>query len=170
MMERSVLACLATLLMGCATLESTVVAVDEALYEAVDSHPVTGQPMFNVVSEPKEIATAKHFVDRVRSELVAAGNGFDQPSHRLRQIERVFGRLLSVAHRQHLPWRVHLADHPMSNAFTPGGGEVVVEDLYGNIPTEGSIRGFPHHTHSALVDALDDAVVQQVLAGPDSHI
>ncbi len=42
---------------GCETLTRGVVAVDEALYEIVPTHPVTGRPMANLVTEEREIET-----------------------------------------------------------------------------------------------------------------
>ena len=45
---------------GCETVEQVATGVDEALYEVVPPHPVTGRPMANLVTEDREVAVAQN--------------------------------------------------------------------------------------------------------------
>ena len=87
---------------GCATLEG----LDRGLYDSsrtiAPTHPVTGKPVLNVVSEDREIATAQEIWAAVVEEAQREGILIDAPGPRLTQIRSVFERLVSVAHRQHL--------------------------------------------------------------------
>ena len=114
---------------GCQGLGQTLTAVDQGLYEAVPTHPVTGLPMANLVSEEKEIRVAQARWKKLATAARREGILVDPPGPRLQQISRVFSVLLSVAHRQGLPWQVHLFRHPKVNAATLGGGQCEIDAL-----------------------------------------
>lgn len=90
----------------------------------VVTNPVTGSPQLDVVSEEDEIATARRVWSVVRDRNEAYGHEIDRPGERLARTRRVFERLVGVAHRQQLPWDVHVIESPEVNAATPGGGIV----------------------------------------------
>jgi hypothetical protein len=146
----------AVLCASCETLEYTVAAVDQALYEVVPIHPVTGRPVPNLVTEEQEVRQAGQ---RHQKLIVAAqqqGVAVDPPGERLNHLQRVFWRLVAVAHRQQLAWQAHLIEHPKVNAFTIGGGYVYVyEGLYGN---------------EGLVADRDDDELAAVLAHEIAHV
>jgi hypothetical protein len=144
---------------GCQTVGQVATGVDEALYEAVPTHPVTGRPMANLVSEERELATAESVWQRVASAVRREGGQVDPPGRRLTQVQRVFSDLVAVAHRQHLPWEVHLLGHPMPNAGTPGGGMVFV---FEGIFTD-------HRGGQGFVHPQDDAIAA-VLAHEIAHV
>ena len=126
--------CAASFLAGCATLE----ALDRGLYDTsravAPTHPVTGQPVLNAVSEEQEIRQAQQAWAQLAAEAQREGIVVDPPVPRSRQIAMVFDRLVAVAHRQHLPWEVHLVEVDQVNALTWGGGMVVVLDgLFGGL-------------------------------------
>ena len=50
------------------------------------------------------------------------------------------------------------------------GGHPLGQDLQRNLATELRVLGLPDHTHPALADLLDQAVVVQLLAGFDGHL
>jgi hypothetical protein len=124
--------------LGCAEFGQIATAVDEALYETVPTHPVTGQPMVTVVSEEQEIAQAKQLWQQLEAAAMREGIAVDPAGPRLERVRSAFNRLVRVAHRQWLPWEAHLVSVPESNALAAGGGLVVVfDDLFGGlIPTE----------------------------------
>lgn len=105
-------------------------SLDHGLYEAsgvlAPRHPVTGRPVLNVVPESLEIRLARDFWADYREDARARGVAIDPPGRRLDRLRRRFADLVAVAHRPELPWEVHLADDPTPNAFTAGGGLVVV--------------------------------------------
>lgn len=104
--------------------------VDRTIYEATGAiaprHPVTGKRVFNVVPEALEVKLAREFFRDYTEEAHARGIAIDPPGERLARLRRTFDRLVAVAHRRNLPWEVHLVDDATENAFTPGGGLVVV--------------------------------------------
>ncbi|NNL65603.1 MAG: M48 family metalloprotease, partial [Myxococcales bacterium] len=104
--------------------------IDRTIYEASGAvaprHPVTGRPVLNVVPETLEVRLARDFFREYAQRATARGVAVDPPSVRLERVRRSFRRLVGVAHRRHLPWEVHLVDEPVPNAFTAGGGLVVV--------------------------------------------
>jgi len=123
---------------GCATLQQA----DEALYSTTEkvapTNPVTGRPTFNIVSQEQEIASAQASWEKIAAAANTEGIAIDPPGPHLRQMRIVFYNLVAVAHRQDLPWEIHLVDTPMNNAMTPGGGMVFVfEGLYGGLVPEG---------------------------------
>jgi hypothetical protein len=109
---------------------SELETLDRGLYEAsgvvAPRHPVTGRPVLNVVSEPLEIRLARDFWADYRESARARSVAIDPPGRRLDRLRRRFADLVAVAHRPELPWEVHLVDDPTPNAFTAGGGLVVV--------------------------------------------
>ena len=113
-------------LMGCETMGRAVVAMDRGLYEVVPLHPVTGRPVANLVSQEQEVRGAGQRHQQIVTAAARQGVALDMPGPRRDQMERVFKRLVAVAHRQQLPWQVHLVDHETVNAFTTGGGYVYV--------------------------------------------
>ncbi len=141
---------------GCETLERSFAAVDQALYEIVPIHPVTGRPVPNLVTEEQEVRQAG---EQHRMLIIAAQREdipVDPPGERLDQLRRAFARLVAVAHRQQLPWQIHLIDHPTVNAFTIGGGYVYVfEGLSGE---------------QGLVRNRDDDELAAVLAHEIAHV
>jgi hypothetical protein len=44
------------------------------------------------------------------------------------------------------------------------------QDLDRHFSVEAGVGGFPNHTHAALADLLEQAVVQQLLSGFDGHM
>jgi len=133
-------------------------ALDRTLYEAsgvvAPTHPVTGRPVLNVVPEAYEVQLARDFFERYAEEVRAQGFAVDLPGRRTTRVQRVFRRLVSVAHRPGLPWAVHRVSSPAENAFTAGGGLVVVLDgLFGT-----------------LVPEDDDASLAAVLAHEIAHV
>lgn len=144
---------------GCETTGEIVAEVDQVLYEAVPTHPVTGRPMANLVSEEKEIALARESWQQLADAAERGNIAIDPPGARSEQIQRVFSNLVAVAHRQHLTWEVHLLRHPMANAMTPGGGMVFVfEGIFTDHPAgQGFVR--PDDDHLAAVLAHEIAHV-----------
>jgi hypothetical protein len=104
--------------------------LDRGLYEASGAvaprHPVTGRPVLNVVPESLEVRMARDFWEQYREAALARGAAVDPPGERLAVVRRRFAQLVAVAHRPGLPWEVHLVEDPAPNAFTAGGGLVVV--------------------------------------------
>ena len=49
------LALVACVLIGCETLGQSAAVLDEALYEIVPTHPVTGRPVPNLINESQEV-------------------------------------------------------------------------------------------------------------------
>ncbi len=120
---------------GCETAGQFATGVDQALYEMVPTHPVTGRPMANLLTEEQEVSIAQNSWGRLAAAASSEGIAIDPAGRRLDQIKWVFSGLVAVAHRQHLPWEVHLLRHPMPNAMTPGGGMVLVfEGIFTDYP------------------------------------
>ncbi|MGH7536308.1 MAG: M48 family metallopeptidase, partial [Gemmatimonadales bacterium] len=150
MVRRLAAVALAFWTLGCATLE----AVDQAAYESIPVNPVTGALIFNVISEQTEIQQARDAWTQLVAEAVEKGVAVDSPGSRLDRTRDAFGRLVGVAHRPSLPWEVHLVGVPVVNAFTPGGGMVIVFDgLFGG-----------------LIPAEDDDALAAVLAHEIAHV
>lgn len=148
---------LVVLMAGCESFAPVARGVDRVLDEAIPAHPVTGAPMVSVVPESREIARAQS----IWAGLVArdpSGASIDPPSARLDQISRVFGDLVSVSHRQHLPWQVHLVDDRTPNAVALGGGLVIV-----------STGLFTDHPSGEGFVAPDDEELAAVLAHEIAH-
>jgi len=105
-------------------------ALDRGLYEASGAvaprHPVTGRPVLNVVPEALEIRMAHDFWEEYREAALVRGTAVDPRGERLDLVRRRFAELVAVAHRPELPWEVHLVEDATPNAFTAGGGLVVV--------------------------------------------
>jgi hypothetical protein len=142
--------CAATL--GCETLA----AGDRVLYDVVPLHPVTGEPVPNLIPAAQEIEHAQRQHEEIVAQSVREGVAFDPAGPRLDQIRRVFARLLAVAHRQELPWSAHLLVKPDVNAYTIGGGRVYVyEGLFGP---------------AGLVRDGDDDELAAVLAHEIAHV
>lgn len=117
-------------------------------------HPVTGLPAPQRMPEERELALARQSWRALRTMAVAEGFPVDPPGARLERIREVFDRLVAVAHRPSLPWAVHLIGSPEANAYTVGGGLVVV--------LEGLFDG--------LVPAEDDDALAAVLAHEIAHV
>ena len=104
--------------------------IDRTIYEASGAvaprHPVTGRPVLNVVPEALEVRLARDFFRDYAQRAAARGVAIDPPGARMERVRHSFRRPVGVAHRRHLPWEVHLVDEPIPNAFTAGGGLVVV--------------------------------------------
>lgn len=143
-------------LLGCAEFIS---ALDRSLDQMVVAHPVTGEPMLDVMPEHEEIARAQEFWQQVVRALPAQDIRVDPGGPRQAQLERVFRELVAVAHRQHLPWQVHLIDDPTPNAVTPGGGLVV---FFSGIFTD-------HPARKGFLSPRDDEVAA-VLAHEIAHV
>lgn len=132
--------------------------LDRHIYEATGAvaprHPVTGRPVLNVVPETLEVRLARDFFRDYAAQARARGARVDPPGRRLARVRRVFARLVDVAHRRTLPWEVHLVDDPTPNAFTAGGGLVVVlSGLWEEVLTDG-----------------DEAALAAVLAHEIAHV
>jgi len=126
--------------------EADLGSLDRGLYEAggavAPSHPVTGRPTLNVVPEALEIRLARDFFRQYAGQARAGGAAVDPPGARLERVRAVFGALVAVAHRPQLPWEVHLVEDPSANAFTAGGGLVVLlSGLWDGILEEGDDAG-----------------------------
>ena len=138
-------------LAGCATL-------DRALYDTSTAvappHPVYGTPVFNVVPEAQEVAQARQAWAQIDAVARQHGVAVDLSGERLARVRTVFAQLVAVAHRQQLPWEAHLLAAPDVNAFTFGGGIVVVFD--------GLFDG--------LVAPQDDEELSAVLAHEIAHV
>lgn len=116
---------------GCATLDRTLYDTSTSI---APPHPVYGTPVFNVVPEAQEVAQAQQAWAQLASSARQHNFAVDAPGDRLIRIRTVFAQLVAVAHRQQLPWEVHLLAVPEVNAFTFGGGVVVVFDgLFGEM-------------------------------------
>ena len=143
-------------LTACETMGQMALAVDESLDEITPVHPVTGRPVPNFVSDEQEVSRARQRHQQLLEAAAKEGVAVDPPRPRFNQLERIFSRLRLVAHRQHLPWQVHLIDHEEVNAFTIGGGYVYVfEGLYGR---------------NGLVRDWDDDEIAAVLAHEIAHV
>jgi len=142
--------------LGCESVGTAAKKADEALYKSVPMHPVTGRPIANLVSEQQEVQTAEDQHRQIAALTRSKGIPLDPPSAQLERVQQVFRRLVAVAHRQELPWQVHLIEDPTVNAFTPGGGYVYVfTGLFG--------------TNGLIVDGSDDELAA-VLAHEISHV
>jgi predicted Zn-dependent protease len=118
---------------GCVTL-------DQALYDTSKAvappHPVYGTPVFNIVPEDQEVAQAHQAWAQLDAAARAHGIAVDPSGERIARIHSVFAQLVAVAHRQQLPWEAHLLAVDQVNAFTFGGGMVIVFDgLFGEMVT-----------------------------------
>jgi Zn-dependent protease with chaperone function len=133
-------------------------SIDRGLYEAsgavAPSHPVTGRPVLNVVPEALEVRLARDFFRQYAEQARARGAAVDPPGARLDRVRAIFAGLVSVAHRPQLPWEVHLVDDPSTNAFTAGGGLVVVLSGLWN----------------GMLGEADDAGLAVVLAHEIAHV
>ena len=111
---------------GCATLE----ALDQALYEIVPTHPVTGAPVANIVSTESEVRSAAQQHARIEGAVRQVGLQLDPPGVHLDQMIRVLQRVgpVATAHRPGLPWQYWLIPDRSVNAFTTGGGFVYFYD------------------------------------------
>ena len=121
--------------------QNTLEDLDRDLYqtsrELAPPHPVTGKPVLNPISEAWEIDLARSVWEAVRSQAEAIGIPVDPPGPRLERVRAVFARLVAVAHRPTLPWEVHLLGLGQANAYTPGGGIVVMLDgIFGGMVAE----------------------------------
>ena len=104
------------------------------LHRGRTPHPVYGTPVFNVVPEAQEVAQAQQAWAQIEAAARAHGITIDPPGERLAQIRTVFDQLVAVAHRQQLPWQAHFLAVDRVNAFTFGGGMVIVFDgLFGGM-------------------------------------
>lgn len=127
-------AALSGILFGCAALTELDQASYDASSQLAPSHPVYGTPIFNLVSEEREIAQASQAWAQIEAAAQEQGIAIDPEGERLDGIRSAFQRLVAVAHRRDLPWKVHLLDAEDVNAFTFGGGLVVVLDgLFGGL-------------------------------------
>ena len=118
-------------LTGCATIDRGLYDASSALAPA---HPIYGTPVFNVIQQEREVAPAQQQWAGLAAEAQREGVAVDPPGGRTDRLRSVFDRLVAVAHRPQLPWQVHLVDEPEVNAFTWGGGMVVVWDgLFGGM-------------------------------------
>lgn len=123
---------------GCATLTELDQSAHEASAAVAPPHPVYGTPIFNLVPEEQEVAAAREAWTQIEAAFRQQGIAIDPAGERLGQIRAVFQRLVEVAHRQQLPWEVHLLGAEDVNAFTAGGGLVVVLDgLFGGLVEPG---------------------------------
>jgi predicted Zn-dependent protease len=138
-------------LSACASLDRTLYDISTAVAPA---HPVYGTPVFNVIPEQQEVAQAQEGWARLEAAARQQGIAVDLPGPRLERIRTLFAQLVAVAHRQQLPWQVHLLGVETVNAFTMGGGTVVVFDgLFGG-----------------LIAADDDQELAAVLAHEIAHV
>ena len=136
---------------GCATIAQALYDTSTAV---APPHPVYGIPVFNVVPEAQEVAQARQAWAQIDAAARQHGIAVDPPGERLVRIRTVFTQLVAVAHRQQLPWEIHLVEAPDVNAFTPGGGMVIVLDgLFGG-----------------LVAPEDDEELAAVLAHEIAHV
>lgn len=141
-------------LLSCAPLTELDQAAYDTSSQLAPTHPVYGTPIFNLVPEEQEIAAAKEAWAQIETAAKQAQVAIDPAGERLDQIRIVFQRLVAVAHRQQLPWEVHLLAAKNVNAGTYGGGLVVVFDgLFGG-----------------LVEPGDQAELAAVLAHEVAHV
>jgi len=151
-------------------------SLDRGLYEASGAvaprHPVTGRPVLNVVPEPVEIELARKFWREYLDAARARGAAVDPPGERLRRVRARFAELVAVAHRPQLPWTVHLVEDPAPNAFTAGGGLVVLQSgLFdaGWLDTEdGDARAA--HGDDALAAVLAHEIAHVALLHPPLRV
>jgi Zn-dependent protease with chaperone function len=112
------------------TAASELESLDRGLYEASGAvaprHPVTGRPVLNVVPERLEIRLAHDFWGQYEKDARGRGAAVDPAGPRRSRVRARFADLVAVAHRPQLPWEVHLVEDAAPNAFTAGGGLVVV--------------------------------------------
>jgi len=132
--------------------------LDRDLYETsrglAPPHPVTGKPVLNPISEAWEVDLARSAWGAIRSQAEAIGIPVDPAGPRRERVRAVFERLVAVAHRPGLPWEVHLLGLTEANAYTPGGGIVLVLD----------------GTFGAMIAAEDDDELAAVLAHEIAHV
>jgi len=112
---------LVTALSACATIDKGMMAVSDSVGSA---DPVTGQRQISLVSEQEEISSAEAATQQILADAKQKDIAVDGEHYE--QVMRVFNRLVQVAHRQQLPWEVHVLGVDQFNAFTPGGGKVFV--------------------------------------------
>lgn len=112
------------LISGCESIDSGLLSASNALSSP---DPVTGKREVLLLSEEQEIAMAEKALAAALDEARQNGHAIDEDTPYFERVNTVFQRLLPVVHRQHLPWELHVIDDGAWNAYTIGGGKVVVQ-------------------------------------------
>lgn len=112
------------LISGCESIDSGLLSASNVLSSP---DPVTGKREVQLFSEQQEIALAEKAVAAALDEARQNGHAVDEETPYFERVNTVFQRLLPVVHRQHLPWEIHVIDDGAWNAYTIGGGKVVVQ-------------------------------------------
>jgi len=110
------------LLVSCASIDKGMMATSEAISS---EDPVTGERQLSLMTEEKEIKRAEEITQKILAKAQAEKIKIDNETPYMARVNEVFQRLISVVHRKHLPWEIHVIDDPKNwNAFTVGGGKV----------------------------------------------
>lgn len=118
------LVCVALMAASCASVDQALMGVSDAVSSP---DPVTGQRQINLEREQEEIRRAEVQSAQILAEFRKAGRKIDRETPYFTRVKIVFDRLRQVAHRQDLPWQVHVVEDDKWNAFTIGGGKIFVQ-------------------------------------------
>jgi predicted Zn-dependent protease len=111
------------LVASCASIDKGMMSVSNAISSP---DPVTGRREINLEPEDREIARAEQQASEIVSQAKSSGAKVDEQTSHYNRVVEVFNKLTKVAHRNHLPWEVHVIEDKAWNAFTIGGGKVFV--------------------------------------------
>ena len=103
---------------------------DAGLLQAADSvaerDAVTGARTVNFVSEEEEKAQGENACKGILAEAGKNNVAVDKDAALAAKLQEMMGRIAKVSHRSNLPWEIHLLETTECNAFTVGGGKVLV--------------------------------------------
>ncbi len=108
---------------SCASIDKGAMKISNSV-SSID--PVTGQREINLESEQNEVERASKQAQEYLEQVKESGIKIDNELKEYQRVTKVFNRLKTVVHRQHLPWEVHLIDNKSWNAFTIGGAKIFI--------------------------------------------
>ncbi|MDZ7751471.1 MAG: hypothetical protein U5S82_07390 [Gammaproteobacteria bacterium] len=105
----------AVLSVSFANVEKGMITVSDAV---ASPYFVIGRRDANITSEAAETEQASRFTQQVLFTAKSSGIPLDEKTEPYARARCVFDRSLPVAHRQHLPWGLHVLYKDTWNAFT----------------------------------------------------
>ncbi|WP_339776966.1 M48 family metallopeptidase [uncultured Methylophaga sp.] len=122
-LKKSILILSFFVLSACSSLDKGLMNVTNGV-SSYDS--VTGERQLSLISEEEEIRKATERTAALLADAKEKDQKIDSDTPHYERVKRIFDRLLMVAHRQHLPWEIHVVEDERFNAFTIGGGKVFI--------------------------------------------
>lgn len=105
------------------------------------TNPVTGERVFNLMSEEQEIAIGREMDVQVREEMGV----YDDPALQA-YVDQVGQRLARASERPALPWHFAVVDEPVVNAFAlPGGYIYLTRGIMTHLNDESELAGVLGH-------------------------